>query len=407
MAIIASRRFGRFGFAIVLLAVVGLFAFAAASVFYILDLRQKKDELQATLTVAVEQLREQQVTLDDAEKKRELLVSENARMSSGLSNAEASIAQLEESLAIVTQNHALADERIGHLTDEIQSMKAQNVSLRQSRDETQAILSETSLDLKEVSFELTNLLSKGHTVERYNKEIDELRAEVIVLRGERTVLIPQTERVEFRCTGSMEPTITCLDMATFMTNPLPLEVVIGSVISFAAPEDCTVQGEAISHRVTKRMMIAGEMNYRAKGDNNLEDDGCWIPHSNVKGVLMSLDKDVVPENAGRRDLINEADRDSRRVRRSWEFALSEYEDYCERHTVVTGECRVPNNRYERALELKKSVDVVRARLISVQDYHQCLVDGEASRVPIWTGNSWAFSPSPLCVRFPVVEYGSN
>lgn len=407
MAIIASRRFGRFGFAIVLLAIVGLSAFAAASVFYILDLRQKKDELQATLAVTIEHLREQQATLDDAEKKRELLVSENARMSSGLSNAEASIAQLEESLAIVTQNHALADEQIRQLNNEVQLVRDQNVSLRESRDQTQEILSQTSSDLKEVSSELRTLNVRAETVEHFDNQIQELREELRELREERSVLIPQTEIAQFRCTGSMEPTITCLDQGLFLTNPLPSEVVIGSVINYATPTDCAVTGEAVSHRVTKRMMIGGEMNYRAKGDNNREDDGCWIPHSSVKGVMLSLDKDATPENTGRRDLINGAKDEADRHRRAWETASSTYEAYCERNTDIIGQCRVPNNRYEKALELKKSADVARARLISAQDYYQCLVEGEASRTEFWVGGVRSFSIPPLCAYRPVIVDTSN
>jgi hypothetical protein len=76
----------------------------------------------------------------------------------------------------------------------------------------------------------------------------------------------------------MDPTITCMDRATWLDNPRPEEIVLGGVISFHAPLGFSFKDTSrnIAHRVISVTTQAGEYQFRTKGDNNAVDDSCWI-----------------------------------------------------------------------------------------------------------------------------------
>ena len=44
--------------------------------------------------------------------------------------------------------------------------------------------------------------------------------------------------------------------------------------------------EHIIHRIVAMGEVDGEVAYRAKGDANTRDDGCWVPHSAVDMVSI-------------------------------------------------------------------------------------------------------------------------
>ena len=69
-------------------------------------------------------------------------------------------------------------------------------------------------------------------VDSLNSQINGLQIEIVSLEGRRAPLIVETYTGTFACTGSMEPKITCLDSATWLSNFEPQHVVIGAVISF-------------------------------------------------------------------------------------------------------------------------------------------------------------------------------
>ncbi len=104
----------------------------------------------------------------------------------------------------------------------------------------------------------------------------------------------------------MEPKITCLDSATWVGNFNPADVVVGAVISFAAPPECGLGNVHVAHRVVDIREDDGVYSYWPKGDALADADGCWVPHTNVYGYLIELSKDAYAENSGLRNRVNAA-----------------------------------------------------------------------------------------------------
>ena len=147
--------------------------------------------------------------------------------------------------------------------------------------------------------------------------VDDLRTKASALRDEieeleewRRPLILALDSAAtsgFKCTGSMEPTITCLDRATFLTNFRPEDIVVGATISFNPNcwED-GASGRGAAHRVADIELRGGIYHYWPKGDASDEPDGCWIPQTSVRGYIIEIHKNAVPENAELRDQVNAA-----------------------------------------------------------------------------------------------------
>ena len=133
----------------------------------------------------------------------------------------------------------------------------------------------------------------------------------------------------FYCTGSMEPTITCLDTATFLADPLPSEVEVGSIISFTA--ECL--GGLIGHRVIVVFGIGEGQAYTAQGDNNLRPDPCPVLHEDVTGLLLEIHKGAndTPENRALREDVNSTLAELRARDQAHEEALARYVELRDRH----------------------------------------------------------------------------
>ena len=126
---------------------------------------------------------------------------------------------------------------------------------------------------------------------------------------------------EFSCTGSMEPVITCLDDALWLTAFQPEDIVVGSIISFhpACWEERGEDESGTSHRVMDIKVEDGVHYYWPQGDNNPEDDGCWVPETDVHGYIIYIDRGVYPENAKLRDSVNAAEE-------AYRLAVAAYDD---------------------------------------------------------------------------------
>lgn len=103
-----------------------------------------------------------------------------------------------------------------------------------------------------------------------------------------------------RCTGSMEPAITCLDHTLSRLRPAPDDIEVSSVIGY---ESCGLHN---LHRVVEIHLIGGKRHYLAKGDNNLHPDNCLVPHEDVTQLVVRVERNLVPENAWLRDEVNAA-----------------------------------------------------------------------------------------------------
>lgn len=141
-----------------------------------------------------------------------------------------------------------------------------------------------------------------------SKQVTLLQAEIENLKSLRSPLIVDSYAGHFKCTGSMEPKITCLDEAIWLMNFDPEDIIVGSVISFKPNNECDFSS-AIgnrSHRVTSVKQESDIYYFKTKGDANEMDDGCWIPQQDVEGYIIDLRKNAVPNNAALRNMVNEA-----------------------------------------------------------------------------------------------------
>lgn len=135
--------------------------------------------------------------------------------------------------------------------------------------------------------------------------------------------------VRFYCTGSMEPTITCLDTATFLAEPEPSEVEVGSIIIFTA--DC-LAGLTV-HRVIAIFGVGDNQAYTAQGDNNPSPDGCPALHEDVVGLLLEIHKGAndTPRNRALREEVNSAHAEWRAKDAAYDEALGRYVELRDRH----------------------------------------------------------------------------
>ncbi len=209
--------------------------------------------------------------------------------------------------------------RLGQqLSAKIDKLQVEHTNLLREK----ANLEGTVLGLKTLSLDLQEkLASKGKEydalssavgtlegvksqVSGLQQQVQSLNGDITQLQAQRAPLIVESYKVGFACTGSMEPKITCLDEATWLSNLRPQEVIVGTVISFTPTAECKLSSTGVAHRVIAIKVAAGTTYYRPKGDANSTDDGCWIPSSSVNGYIIALYKNTRLENAPIRDRIN-------------------------------------------------------------------------------------------------------
>ena len=133
----------------------------------------------------------------------------------------------------------------------------------------------------------------------------------------------------FYCTGSMEPTITCLDTATFLADPEPSEIEVGSIIVFTA--ECL--GGLIGHRVIAIFGVGEDQQYTAQGDNNSRPDGCPVLHEDVIGLLQEIHEGAndTPGNRALREEVNSTYAAWRASDAAYDEALGRYVELRDRH----------------------------------------------------------------------------
>ena len=166
------------------------------------------------------------------------------------------------------------------------------------------------------------------------------------LERRREPLIVDSYTAGFKCTGSMEPRITCLDSATWLYNFNPEDIVVGTVISFTPTAECNLTSSRVAHRV---MSVTGDASgnyyYWPRGDANSQDDGCWIPHTNVNGYIIELHRNSNLENSGLRSRVNTAKAARDEARQNYEQKRLEY---C---GSLTGACTLSGTRYAEVIRL--------------------------------------------------------
>lgn len=210
---------------------------------------------------------------------------------------------LAETLVATEQALASAEEQRDRANDDLEAEREERGELQSDLDNLTADYNEIESQHQELSEAVDSLERLQANIETARTEISTLHEEIALLRSEREPLIVESYRNTFACTGSMEPAISCLDSATWLTNFTPEEIVIGSVISFTPPDDCDISAPQVAHRVIEVRVKSGAYEYRPKGDSNPSDDGCWVPSNRVNGYIIDLHQGTNPENAALRDLV--------------------------------------------------------------------------------------------------------
>ena len=146
------------------------------------------------------------------------------------------------------------------------------------------------------------LVDRGVTVADLEAQIAALEVEIAPL------LAAAGSRYAGRvsCTGSMEPTITCLDESVKVRPDKPERIVVGTMISFSpgCGDDTNIPNNpGRLHRVIDVKVEDGVHYYWPKGDASERPDGCWVPYEDVDSYIVEIRKNVYPENAFLRDQV--------------------------------------------------------------------------------------------------------
>ena len=132
----------------------------------------------------------------------------------------------------------------------------------------------------------------------------------------------------FACTGSMNPYITCLDTGIGDSDFRPEDIRIGVVVGVDLSQDgCAISGSRVLHRVSSLRGSGTSLEVRTKGDANASDDGCWLPYSRIRYILVEVHKGAndSPENKETRESVQAAKSRLDRAERAMEAALAAYE----------------------------------------------------------------------------------
>ena len=206
-------------------------------------------------------------------------------------------------------------ESLAETEDSLEAQTALNVRLGKENSNLQADKAGLEDSLETLTDRYDDLVARVGTKNQLNDDIDDLRSEIRRLEEQRRPLVlspGDTGRGGFLCTGSMEPVITCLDEATWLTDFRPEDIVVGTTIAFSPA--CWGDQRGVAHRVIDIEVRNGTYYYWPKGDNNRAPDGCWVPETNVRRYITQIHRDVRPENAELRQKVNSAVSEYRRLR---------------------------------------------------------------------------------------------
>ena len=277
--------------------------------------------------------------LADSQEENRLLEGWNRQLASELSDTESSLALLKS---------------------RVQSLQ----SVEQRRDDVQAEISRLESQISELE-----------------DRIVLLKADILLLKAARAPLSLNSWIVDFSCTGSMEPKITCLDTATMLRNFRPEDIRVGTVISFKPTTSCGIKSEGVLHRVVNIKIQNGIYYFWPKGDNSPKADGCWIPESNVAGYIIKLHKNTLPQNSQLRDRVNDAEAKMERAHHAYR---SKYEQYCGILSFAYDlGCTLPRAQVEEIKSLKQAY-------LNAFDHFKCWLD--AARNSKYPGS---YVPCPL------------
>ncbi len=349
--------------------------------------RASLDQTTATLQDTQETLSTTETTLADT---KDILDDTTAV----LTHTETTLATTEDDLAgsqgrerALQASNAILSGDLAETTDRlentIQINAQQQSALTKTVDAITVERDELHTDLADSEQRYRLLEIEAGTLDRLQSEHEGLRISIDELKRLRRPLVISDSVTGFRCTGSMEPGITCLDTARWLDNYRPADVVVGATIGF--DYDCNegmANGTRVSHRVLDIKIENDTYYFWPKGDASTEADGCWVPESQVHGYIIELYKDTRPDNADLRNSVNDA-------KAEWDISRTEYFDYIAPHCDDPDACSLPPGVYEWALYLLQKVDVA-------GKYWNCWLDHAKSDV--YTDHPLFIRPVYFCPR---------
>lgn len=202
---------------------------------------------------------------------------------------------------------------------------------RNDAGEAQAMVRQLESNLHELTAEYNDLLAEhGRALDELAEQrelkgslsnIAELEAkkaqlitEIYDYSQQRQVLIPQISPIPIPvlCTGSMKPTINCLDTLSVMMNPLPMDIHLGSIVVYDPVNlNCGMPPNIlVMHRVVDVRGTGTDKRIMAQGDNNSAVDGCWVPMSAIHYYVVSVQKSDHPEGMALLSRITAIEKDA-------------------------------------------------------------------------------------------------
>ena len=313
-------------------------------------------DTQTTLQETASALGQQTATLNVT---KEVL----AQTTSDLAAERTVRTQLQQDKNALNASLRTATDENATLTADLAAAVDLQVTLRTDLDDAEAQVSALTTAKADLEGRHQQLILTGGTIGELESKARDLREEIAALEERRRPLIlaMQDERVGgFKCTGSMEPVLTCLDSATWMPDFAPEAIVVGATISFPGracrPDDPA--DRFIAHRVLDIRVTDGVYYYWPKGDANRIADGCWVPHTAVRGYIIAIHRNTHPENAELRDNVNASEATYDEARTAY---YAERDKYCQRDVQ---HCTVPSGAYGYLVQL-------RAELVEAQAIYNC------------------------------------
>ena len=311
------------------------------------DLRETKTELQQTVADLDEMIdtltasRAENATLTQEytaiKTESDNLGEAKADLEDELAQSQAELADASKALSNTEKNLSEEMVRSSRLQDDLAASRAEAQNLATRHEESETRYRELDANYQDLSQEMETLKRRFaadldalqvryNALEAENGILEAVRTEIARLERMRQPLIlgrGDSQRHSVRCTGSMEPKLTCLDEVTWLLDFAPADIVVGTTISYYP----SCHGDwGVAHRVMDIVTRNGTHYFWTKGDNNLEADGCWIPDHNVDAYIIAIHKNVNMENTHLRNLVNGA----------WNAVFNASANYDERRAEYCG-----------------------------------------------------------------------